>query len=428
MLWLFFIGTVLLFIILEFTVLKKWKKNPLNKRKWIVGEIFLISMIVFSGILVHFPPTNEKTMETKPYLQITGPNAMTVMWTTNYEAMSWVEYGLSEDLGQNASSSNAGLLDVGKIHRIALANLTLGSTYYYRVVSKPIRTFGSYEVIFGDPEASQVFHFTLPSASDDSISFLALADIHEHTDLYSQLLQIGSNKSYDILFLNGDLLSDLESHDQIIDHLLKPLNDNLGSNIPFAYVRGNHETRGEYARELQNYLTSPTGSYFYSFNLGKIHFTVLDGGEDKNDSHKEYSGLVDFESYRVEETEWLEDEVNSIAYNSATFRIVFIHIPLLEYLTENLSRDPFLQYKKTWADLLNATGTDLILSGHEHTNYIELPNSGKNPYNYPVIVHGGYSPEDQSVVRCDISSNTLDLSIKFNNASISDKKITLIAK
>jgi len=428
MLWLIFIfvGIVFVSLILEWTVLNRWKKNSLYKRKTIIIEIILLSLIVGSGIWVHFPPNLEKTMETQPYLQITGKNQVTVCWTTNHESRSWVEYGTSESLGQKAFSVKDGLKDTGFFQKIPINNITLGAVYYYKVVSQPILTFNPYSVSYGEIEESQIYNFTLPT-TEETISFLALADMHEHTELYPALLGLGANASYDTLFLNGDELSDLESHDQVIENLLQPLNKNFGSNIPFVYVRGNHETRGKYARQFHNYLATPTGNFYYSFDLGNVHFIILDGGEDKADSNKEYSGLVDFEAYRIEETAWLEKEVESPSYLAAKFRIVFIHIPLLEYLSANLTAKPYLQYQKVWAELLNATGTDLMISGHEHTNEIRDPNSTKNPYDFPVVIHGGYENNDQSVLRCDISGSTLGLSIQFNNSTFPTQQLTITA-
>ena len=67
------------------------------------------------------------------------------------------------------------------------------------------------------------------------------------------------------------------------------------------YVRGNHETRGRFARSLHDYIATPNGKFYYSFDAGPVHFVVLDTGEDKEDSHPAYSGLTDFTGYREEQ-------------------------------------------------------------------------------------------------------------------------------
>jgi acid phosphatase type 7 len=46
----------------------------------------------------------------------------------------------------------------------------------------------------------------------------------------------------------------------------------------------------------------------------------MDGGEDKRDTDKEYSGLVDFDRYRAVQRKWLEAEIRSEAFRKTARR------------------------------------------------------------------------------------------------------------
>jgi hypothetical protein len=97
--------------------------------------------------------------------------------------------------------------------------------------------------------------------------------------------------------------------------------------MPMIYVRGNHETRGKYARMLPDYLALPNGRFYYAFDHGPVRFIIMDGGEDKTDDNPAYSGLVNFDRYRIQQKHWLQKEIQSEAFQKALFKIVVVHMP-----------------------------------------------------------------------------------------------------
>ncbi len=116
------------------------------------------------------------------------------------------------------------------------------------------------------------------------------------------------------------------------------------------------------ARDLDTYLPLRTGQYFYAFNSGPVHFTILDSGEDKPDNNEEYSGLVAFDPYIDNQTEWLREEIGSNAFQSAQYRIVIVHLP--PFGGNNWYREQYL--RREWVPLLNEADVDLVLCGHTH--------------------------------------------------------------
>lgn len=102
----------------------------------------------------------------------------------------------------------------------------------------------------------------------------------------------------------GDCAPALMSEDDIADYILDFAAELSGGSMPVIYVRGNHETRGRAAAELAECIGY--NQFYYTTSLGNYDFVVLDSCEDKEDSHPEYGGMVDYQNYRTDMVEWLE--------------------------------------------------------------------------------------------------------------------------
>lgn len=420
--WIFFGISMAFFIIIQPKLISLWKK-PAKFKVQALGVNIIIGMMIISSVAyINNPSIGKPIMKSEPYLQYLGENSLSIMWMTNRDSSNWIEYGLDETLGYKAYSTTNGLKDVSQIGKVTLENLTAGSSYYYKVLSQEVKKIHPINVIFGRTVESEVYQFTTPQTNSEELSFLVFSDIHEQSHLYSPLLELGGKSPYDFVVLGGDVLNHVDSSQQIADQMITPLTDGFASEIPFVFVRGNHETRGELSRSFLDYIDTPTSNYYYSFDLGLVHFTILDSGEDKDDTHEEYSGLNDFAAYREAQTAWLEEEVVSDAYVSATYRIVLVHSPLNEYLSDS-DAGSFMDYQQIWCELLNATGADMTISGHHHENLIYAPASESNPFNFPMIVTGGYEPENQEILRCDITATGLDLYVLQDDGTSEGERI-----
>ena len=123
-----------------------------------------------------------------------------------------------------------------------------------------------------------------------------------------------------------------------------------------------------------------------SFQAGPVFAVVLDSGEDKLDNHKEYSGLVDFEGYKQEETKWLEEVFKSGEYKAAKYHVVFIHTPLNSYIDQ--PEDNYLKtYETIWRSLLSEAGKDIAFSGHTHEAQLLKPE--EYGATFPTVIGGG---------------------------------------
>ena len=327
-----------------------------------------------------------------PYLQNITENSATIMWFTNKNCVSRVEYGTGENmrtfpqwgsLVQTAVRSSFGLVEANtKNHKIVIHNLEPGKSYRYRVISKEIVQFQPYEVLFGSTVVSDIFTFKTLNPLQESTSFYVVNDIHEDAARLDAQIQSVSWDNIDMVFLNGDTIDHFEDEKQIFDGFLDTCVNKFAKDIPFILVRGNHETRGILARHLPDYIPPREDMYYYSFNHGPAHFIVLDTGEDKADSHPVYAGLADFDKYRDLQAEWLKSNAKSENFSSASFQIVICHIPPYTGRTERIGYGE--QYiKKSWGPILNDSGIDLLICGHTHRFAIL---QADEEHNYPIVI------------------------------------------
>ena len=176
-------------------------------------------------------------------------------------------------------------------------------------------------------------------------------------------------------------MSYLKRNEQIFSSFLDTCVSRFATKIPFFYVRGNHETRGRFARNLKNYLALENNNYYYAFSNGPVRLVVLDGGEDKPDNHEEYSGLVDFDTYRTKQLEWLKKELDSESFRNAEVKIVVIHMPIVD---NEKNWYGMQQLAKNYGPVLKEAKIDLMICGHTHKNgWFDADQSG---FDYPIII------------------------------------------
>ncbi len=361
-----------------------------------ISHKHLVCIFLLITALLITTPCHALSIVAGPYLQNPTETSMTIMWITDQKCTCWVEYGQDGNANLKAIHSQHGLIDADQtIHRITLAGLTPGQTYTYRVCSKEIQKFEPYKVTYGETVTGDYHSFQTLAKDLSGVSFLVMNDIHQRDELFGPLINLAAALPYDLVFLNGDILGHLEDEPQIIDHILKPCSDLFAGETPFIYVRGNHETRGKFARMMPNYLATPQDRYYYAFDHGPVHFIVLDGGEDKEDSHWAYSGLVDFDQYRQEQKVWLEKEIQTQACKNAAYRIVLVHMPPMPSEKWHGQNDIY----QKWNPLLNTGKIDLMISGHLHNYQIVEPEQGVR--DYPIIIGGGPKDGAATVIRVD---------------------------
>jgi len=186
--------------------------------------------------------------------------------------------------------------------------------------------------------------------------------------------------------------------------MITPCTDTFASTKPFFYVRGNHETRGKYARELKNYFSNKDHKGYFAYSWGPVFNIVLDTGEDKPDNHPVYANIVDFDAYRKEQEVWLKEIMKSKAYKKAKFRVVMMHIPIFHCDEWHGT----MHCRELYASLFDKYKVDLVISGHTHTFGVHPPTAD---HSYPLIIGGGPNDGNRTLIKVKANSDTLNLSM-----------------
>gem|GEM_PF-270265 len=343
------------------------------------GTAYGIWLSLISEYLSPVPgtPGSAVAITHGPYLQLPTPTSVTIVWHTSTECVSRVEYGTDESLGMTAVSSRHGLIDNDRTsHIIRLTGLDPGREYSYRVVS---REFLGYErqhiVSWGDSIVSGIHHFTTLDPEKERFSFCMVSDVHEEADELRAMIMTDTWEGIDFALYNGDMIDDFMRPDQIFTGFLDVSVDLFAKEKAIVFARGNHEVRGRFARSIPDFIPTSDDRAYYSFDHGGVHFIVLDSGEDKEDGHEYYNGLVDFVRYREEQADWLRKEVVGDAFLSARYRVVISHIPPREARAFGAQ-----SVREHFEPIINEAGVDLWLSGHTHRYSRLEPTEGENAY------------------------------------------------
>ena len=335
-----------------------------------------------------------------PLLQAPSQTGVTVSWATSGKCVSRVEYR-PESSGQWLTNIPAhhGLMDADvTVHNVRLAGLQPGTPYRYRVVSRELAEFEAYKVAYGATVVSPEYRFTTLDARKPVTGFVVVNDRHEKVaPLAASLASVGWT-NVDLVFFNGDMVNSVKDEAQLYRCLVDPCVESFATRIPLLYVRGNHETRGSFARRLLEYFPTDSGCYYYTLQHGPVTFLVLDCGEDKADGNIEYSGLVDFEPYLRGQVEWLARQIETPAFRKAPFRVCFLHIPPARIPDAKFIRPQWLL--DNVVPLLNRGKVDLLICGHMHQYTIQP--AGENGLDFPMIIGG-----TETVIRCVVTDDQI---------------------
>lgn len=366
-----------------------------------------------SGFAAETTPTNRFRITTGPVLQGPTETSMTVVWITDREGTGMVEYGLPNGELNTAFTSQHGLIDANqRVHKVVLRDLQPGTRYRYRVVAREIADFHPYRLKYGETVTNEFQEFRTLDRRKRDFSFLVFNDIHDQPAFIPDLLKVAGEQPYDFVVWNGDILSHIERENQITAMFDQAV-ASFASRTPLIWVRGNHEARGRLARQLPDYLAMPEGRYYYTFDHGPVHFIVLDTGEDKRDTQREYSGLVDFFRYRRQQGEWLKTAVQTDAFRRAKYRVVVCHMPFASRTAADPARyrepDTFVGMADAYENFgatLEQAGVDLMISGHMHRAAVISPDAGR--HSYPIVQGGGSKVEDRTIIRMNVTDAVLE--------------------
>lgn len=346
-----------------------------------------ICLYFFTGSYAQVPDNDNFIVTHGPWLQNPGTGGVTVIWTTNKPAIPGIVLTLPDGSTRFVRNSTDGIIDGGgTLHKVRVNDLQPGTTYNYKLHSVQVLKYQAYKIYFGDTLTGKSISFKTFPASAPATVFTVFNDVHGLSGKMASYLKHNDIKAQDFYFFNGDMMDWLQDAEELYNYFLDTAVYYFASSKPFFYVRGNHETRGFAARELRKWFDFGADRFYYGFDYGPVHFTVLDCGEDKPDNNRYYYGLADYDAYRLRQLEWLKEEVKSEAFRKAKFRIVVVHMPIQKAEKQNHAMTMLSQ---EYGPVLKDKGIDLMISAHTHRNAF-LP-ADKSGFGYALLVNSNNS-------------------------------------
>ncbi|MEL6835863.1 MAG: FN3 domain-containing metallophosphoesterase family protein [Bacteroidota bacterium] len=190
---------------------------------------------------------NSQSIRIQPYLQDVEPNQAHILWETDSEEESIVEWGLTEALGFETSGIAYTSEGAANVHEVRLDGLERFTRYYYRV-----RT---------ETAVSEIHSFRTPPFASDEQSFklVAMSDMQRDNSFPDKFREIveegvieyltgGDTELEDelaLVMIPGDLVTTGTNYNQWKNTFFDP-SSALFSHVPVYPVLGNHENNAAY--------------------------------------------------------------------------------------------------------------------------------------------------------------------------------------
>lgn len=313
-----------------------------KSRRAVSAAVLVIVLLL--GINKIFPLTAYK-ITCDPTVIDTGTQYSIVFSASDF-GTGYVEYTYNGTEYKVYDENGGRLNSDSKIHSISVPYEHLNNNSY-RIGSVRVIEQYSYGSRTGREVVSDEYLFS--PASGDDITYLVVSDWH--TEIERACDAIAYAGDYDAVLLMGDSSPGIDFEEEVVRNTVEFAGRLSKGTVPVLYVRGNHETRGEYAGKLLSALGLE--EFYYTTDMGNYSFVVLDSGEDKDDSHPEYGGMNDYNTYRTEMIDWLrgtEVENDKVIALSHAWQISEVEKELSEAGWNELDR----------------LGARLVISGHTH--------------------------------------------------------------
>lgn len=373
-----------------------WFKLPCKTKR--VTSAIAVTVTLLIGLTYLIPLTPYKI--TSQPMVIDSGEGYSVVFSTNDEGTGYIEYTYEGKDYKLYDSIGGKKRTDSMIHSVSVPYEHLKNNTY-KVGSVRVIESYSYGSRLGKEVLSE--EYTLTVSDSENQQWLVISDWHTMLDTaYTAIDYMGD---FDSVILLGDATPGVDFEQQVIRNIVQFGGEITKGAKPVLYVRGNHETRGDYASELNSALG--LDEFYYTADAGPYSFIVLDSGEDKDDSHPEYGGTTDYNTYRADMIDWLS---NVEPTNEKV--VTLCHSWRISDVEQELS-------DKGWQEL-DRIGARLMISGHEHQCRILGDGSEREAEifsKYPHIagyLDGGKTGKDFIATKMTLSEEGIDL-LSINN-------------
>lgn len=330
---------------------------------------FFDDLTLYSDFKI-FKENENLKIERGPYLQNVLGDSATIMWRTNLNSNSIVEYySPLERVNKVVNSS------LTKLHEIKLNNLLPSSEYRYRVISDSI--ISDWYSFKTEEKSNREFSFII--YSDTQLNFL------RHREIVDQMRKL----DFDFILHCGDAVQ-RGPRDDWDTEFFNPLKEII-SRKPIYCAIGNHELNDQnYFLNFSN-PKSPSES-FYSFKYLNCFFLFIDNPlaayPDRNFYTDLKPGSIQYN--------WIENQLNSKLAKESDWIFIVSHVPSFIF-----GRTDIYQNNKDYLiPLFEKYSVDFNFSGHTHG----YSRGTHNNVNYIITAGGGGAlnkPSSQKLSNAD---------------------------
>lgn len=370
----------------------------------------LISIISFSQTSVQ-PVTKIRNnnlagaFDKAPYLLYTGKNTeMMIIWQMIGSVNCTVEWGTDQ-------TYTTGLLTTSEYgtshqHKITLTGLTPGTRYFYRVTSSAEIKNGSF--ISG------------VANTETTVSFYSYGDTRTYPETHDAVAKKMMDeikkdaKSQTLVLMNGDLVQYGNTETSWTNEFFDPQYTNLQellANLPYFTTMGNHEGQGALFGKYFPYPQYVSGRFYYSFDYGPVHFTILDQYTDYSPGSPQYT--------------WLE---NDLASSTKPWKMILDHEPGWTAYPVSGGNTNNADVQNYIHPLCLKYGVSFVFSGHNHfysranvNNVMHITTGGGGAPLYPpaegrenIVI----SDKSNHFCKIDIDNNKLKLTAIRSDGSV----------
>ncbi len=236
-----------------------------------------------------------------------------VVWqtTTGIKCAGYVDI---EGIEKTYMDAHGGKLRTETTHSVRIPKSVLsGKTY--TVKSRVVTNYNGYgthstsdPLKFGAYTAGVTSTFADVTNTEDDYTILAVAGkTHGATD--ARVLLRKYSEQPNLLVLMGDMTTDLNTESKFAS-ILNYARIATGGKYPVLLLRGENETKGEFAPYLSRIIRPVTPELvlnrtYHNFKQGNLSVIGLDTATKSSDNYLGYYGYASFDKLRFEQYEWL---------------------------------------------------------------------------------------------------------------------------
>ena len=339
----------------------------------------------------------------EPYLLYTAENTeMLIIWQMDSTRTCQFDWGT--DTTYSMGSETTTEYNNDHQHKVTLDDLTPGTKYYYRV---------SYDTL----SIKRGSFYTGAPDNETEISFYVYGDTRSnpsaHNTVAEQIVQEveAFPETQSFIISTGDFVADGDNEsdwqEQFFNSDYKFIRQMMAE-LPYVAAVGNHEGQGVLFKKYFPYPMYASSRFYYSYDYGPAHFTVVDQFTSYYEGSPQY--------------EWL---VNDLASSDKYWKFVVLHEPGWSAGGGHANNT---QVQQLIQPLCETYGVQFVLTGHNHyyaravvnnVNHITTGGGGAPLYNP--------NPNADSIVivdktyhycRIDIAGDSLTFTATDNNGNL----------